>query len=46
MKIVENNKLTAELRKYMGALKEETAKRSEASDMVKILQTTKELECF
>ena len=37
-------KLTAELKKYMSALKEETAKRSEAVDMVNILKITKDSE--
>ena len=44
LKIAENNRLTAELKKYMSALKEETAKRSEATDMVKIPTITKQSE--
>ena len=44
MKMAENIKLTAELKKYMTALKEETVKRSKAADMVNILRITKDSE--
>ena len=43
-KIVENKRLTDELSKYQAALKEETAKRSEALDVIKIMKTTQETE--
>ena len=41
---MENNRLEAKLKRYIAALKEETEKRSEAVDMVQILQTTKDAE--
>ena len=44
LKMAENVKLTSELNKYMAALKEETAKRSEATDLVNILKITKDSE--